>query len=72
MAYKDRVECEIEYFTAKNKQGRPVESVRATCSKCGHETESYGTGDGSIKRCLVLMNEECPEGLDNFYVEEDE
>ena len=68
----DRVECEIEYVTLENEKGREVDGVRAICTDCGHETESYGTGEKSIKRCLVLMNEECPEGLNNFYVEEGE
>lgn len=44
--------------------------VCATCSECDHETESFGTSDRSIKRCLVLMREECPLGEENFYVEE--
>jgi len=51
--------CEIEFED---------NSVRATCSRCGHETESFGQHEGSIRRCLVLMNEECPEDEDNYYV----
>src|SRR5206468_282498 len=43
------------------------EDVRATCSRCGHETESGGTGENSIKRCLVLMRGECPQGENNRY-----
>jgi hypothetical protein len=45
-----------------------IEGVRATCTRCGHATESFGTSDRSVKRCLVLMREECPEGEENFYV----
>jgi hypothetical protein len=45
--------------------------VIVTCSQCGHQTESYGTGDSSIKRCLALMREECPEGEENYYVAEE-
>jgi hypothetical protein len=48
-----------------------VPSVCATCSRCGHETESYGTSERSVKRCLVLMREECPYGESNFYVADD-
>lgn len=47
-----------------------VEGVIATCSVCGHETESFGTGQASFVRCLVVMREECPKGMKNFYVEE--
>ena len=49
--------------------GSEVESVRATCSRCGHTTESYGTDEPSKKRCLVLLREECPLGQNNFYAE---
>jgi hypothetical protein len=50
----------------------PVEGVIARCTRCDHETESFGTHEGSIKRCLVLLREECPRGERNFYVDEDE
>jgi hypothetical protein len=67
-----RVLVEIEEVDLENEQGRTVQGVRATCSKCGHSTESFGTGEKSRKRCLVLLREECPEGEENFYVDEDE
>lgn len=62
-----RVHCEIETGYVYNDEGREVEGVIATCSKCGHTTESLGTSDGSKKRCLALMNDECPMEEDNFY-----
>jgi len=40
----------------------------ATCLRCGHYTESYGTEEGSILRCLALLREECPKRESNFYV----
>jgi hypothetical protein len=46
----------------------PIESVAATCSRCGHCTESYGTQERSIKRCLALLREECPRNENDFYV----
>jgi hypothetical protein len=65
-----RVLCAIEEDELENDEGRPVEGVRATCSRCGHSTESWGTGEASIRRCLVLLREECPEGQENYYVDE--
>jgi hypothetical protein len=47
-----------------------VDGVEATCTRCGHTTESFGTSDASIRRCLVLLREECPKEERNFYVEE--
>jgi hypothetical protein len=53
-----------------NDEGFDVEGVEATCRKCGHVTESFGTDDPSIVRCLVLMREECPKKEWNFYIED--
>ena len=47
-----------------------VEGVTAECSRCGHTTESYGTGEASVRRCLALMPEECPEGESNYYTDD--
>ncbi len=66
-----RVEAEISQVTLLGERCS-VAGVCATCTRCGHETESYGTGEGSVTRCLVLLREECPMGEDNFYVEEGE
>jgi len=67
-----RVPCEITETTLTNENGREIDGVVACCRRCLHQTESYGTGENSRKRCLVLMREECPEYEDNFYVDEDE
>jgi len=66
-----KVECEVWETEVENDNGYPQEAVTATCSRCGHETTSYGTSDASRRRCLVLMREECPNDERNFYVEED-
>ena len=47
-----------------------VPGVRVICSRCGHETESYGEEDVSVSRCLVLLREECPNGESNYYVDD--
>ncbi len=67
-----RVECEVTEVTLTNDDDREVEGVCATCSRCGCETESFGTGEASVKRCLVLLREQCPKGERNFYVETEE
>jgi hypothetical protein len=63
-----KVSCEIEETELEGDYGT-VAGVCARCSRCGHETESGGTSESSMKRCLVLMREECPRGETNFYVE---
>lgn len=63
------VEAEVEEIDLENEEGRTVSGVQATCSECGHVTESFGTGDSSRRRCLVLLREECPLNQRNFYVE---
>ena len=63
-----KVKCSVDYTSIENDNGYEVEGVVVTCSKCGNTTESFGTSEGSIKRCLAIMNEECNEN--NFYVAE--
>ena len=65
-----KIHCSIDETTLTNDNGFDVEGVTATCSRCDHSTESFGTGYASIRRCLVLLREECPEGEINFYVVE--
>lgn len=60
------VECEIQELVLEDGM---MDGVMAECGNCGHQTTSNGTGEASIRRCLALMREECPEGERNFYVE---
>jgi len=62
-----RVECTVEETELDGDHG-PVPSVIVTCSRCDHCTESFGTSDVSIRRCLALLNEECPLEENNFYI----
>jgi hypothetical protein len=62
-----RITCDIGEVDLEGDYG-PVPSTVATCSRCGHETESYGTSGASERRCLLLMREECPLAESNFYV----
>jgi hypothetical protein len=62
-----KIRCLVEETELEGDYG-PVPSVRLTCEKCGHETESFGTSENSIRRCLALMNDECECKEDNFYV----
>lgn len=61
------VPCSVEETDVETDSGYVIEGIRATCSKCGHETESGGTSDESVRRCLALMRQECPLGEKNFY-----
>ena len=49
------VEVDIKEVEIENEDGREQEGVCATCSLCDHETESFGPGDASRRRCLALM-----------------
>ena len=62
--------CTIDFVFLPNEHFRLVESTFATCAKCRHSTQSFGTSNASVRRCLALMREECPAGEDNFYVSE--
>ena len=64
------VSCEIDHVTLENEDGQEIDGVRAICGLCEHETESFGTSSASVRRCLVLLREECPRGQRNYYVAE--
>lgn len=61
------VACTVEEVEIENDEGWLVPAVRATCSRCGHQTESFGTSLASVTRCLVRMRRGCPDGEHNFY-----
>ena len=65
-----QVKCDVSETTLTDDNDRDVDGVVATCSRCDHSTSSFGTGDNSKKRCLVLLREECPRNEKNFYVAE--
>ena len=62
-----KVRCTIEEIELEGDYGPSIPSVEATCSRCDHTVEAYGTGIASIRRCLVTMREECPYHENNFY-----
>jgi hypothetical protein len=64
------VECEIEYIDLETDRGRIIDSIRARCKKCGHETEALGTHGKSLNYSLHRMHEECPRGEENYYESE--
>jgi hypothetical protein len=64
-----KVEVTIEEVTLKNDSGRALPGVRAECVRCGYVVESFGTGDGSRRRCLAVMRDDCPELEVNYYEE---
>lgn len=65
-----KVECTIEQVELEGDRGI-VSGVRATCSRCDHETEAFGTGAASVRRCMATMREECPLHEENFYYADD-
>jgi hypothetical protein len=61
----------VEYST--DEYDKPI--TLATCPDCGATTWSYGQGEGSAKRCMVLMRDECqcPENESGcFFMYDDE
>lgn len=66
-----RVSCEVDYVDLDGDYTE-IPSVRVTCSRCGHEVESYGQHERSVRRCLVLLRQQCPRGEKNFYVTDED
>jgi hypothetical protein len=61
------VPCEVVETELENDSGLMIDGVEVICSRCGHFTESFGTGRASIRRCLALLREECPKKERNYY-----
>jgi hypothetical protein len=59
-----RVLCRVEEAELEGDYG-PVDGVIVTCTRCEETVESFGTSDASIRRCCVLLREQCDEN--NFY-----
>ncbi len=66
---RDRVVCDVSHVDLPSSFGGNIKipGVSARCTKCDHHEESYGRTDKSVRRCLVLMRENCELNEDNFY-----
>lgn len=60
--------CQVDYTELENDDGNMVEGVQVTCTRCGRMEESFGSHDGSVKRCFALLREDCDRNERNFYV----
>ncbi len=65
-----RVEVEVEETELENEDGIAVDGICVTCTRCDHEVEVFGQGLKSIRRACIMLREECPNGEENFYVED--
>jgi hypothetical protein len=61
----ETIRCSTEEATLTNEDDIDVEGVVTTCSRCGYEVESYGTGPRSRRRNYFLLAEECREQDEN-------
>lgn len=66
-----RVRCWIEEVELEGDHAL-VEGVEATCTRCDHRTEAFGTSEASVRRALVMLRETCPRGELNYYVADGE
>ncbi len=66
-----RITVDVEDVDLPGDHGGLVKGVKVTCGECDHETESFGSSQRSVKRCLALLREECPRNEENYYVDAD-
>ena len=64
----ERIKCELDYITIENENGIEVDGVCCTCTKCGKSEESFGTGQRSINRCLLMLYNSCDCGNNFYYI----
>lgn len=65
-----KVDCEVS-ATQVELDGRWLDGVCVSCTRCEHYEEVAGESDRSVRRGLALLRENCPEGEDNYYVTDD-
>ena len=61
------VETNIEEIELETDDGRPIDGLTVTCTRCGHSVEVFGTSDASARRGAVMLREDCTRGENNFY-----
>jgi len=67
-----RVEIRVEDEMVDNDRGGKGPGVRATCDKCGETVTCLGRSQRSVRRCIMLLKEECTDSDgNNFYVDPD-
>jgi late competence protein required for DNA uptake (superfamily II DNA/RNA helicase) len=64
-----RIRCHVQQEELDGDYG-PINGVVVTCSRCHATTESFGTTSASIRRCLVLLREQCDQS--NYYYTNDD
>lgn len=71
-----RVECEVEDDVDTHPDsGREIPVIKVTCGRCDHEVQCFtkaGNEAAAIKRCFVMLKEECPQNESNYYTADDE
>jgi hypothetical protein len=67
----EEVEAVVEEVMLTNDENRDVPGVRVTCTECDHCAEAFGTGPRSVRKALLTLREECPEGRSNWYYADD-
>lgn len=63
----ETVSCDVDFGEEENDKGYMQARTLVTCGECSHSEKSWGDGPRSVKRCLVLLRENCPRGENNFY-----
>ena len=63
-----QVRTTVEEIGVTNDNGREIPGLCVTCDRCGHSVEVYGTSQASARRGAIMLREECPNNLKNFYV----
>lgn len=57
----NQIACAKELLNLPNAEGAPTPSIRLVCLRCGVSAEAFGQRGRSIRKCLALLEEKCPE-----------
>lgn len=62
-----KVDCVVKRTDLENERGTTTPGVIVECTKCGETVEIFGQEEGSIRRGLAMLRENCPMGEKNWY-----
>lgn len=64
------VDCKVT--VVKSAEDPRYVGVMVSCSRCKQFYEADGTSDRSVRRCLAMLREDCPNGERNWYADDGE
>lgn len=71
MSKKNRVPVEVEEVIVDAENGRSINGIHVTCTRCRTVTVCLGTSQASVRRACIQLRDQCDE-RNYYFVEGDD